>query len=99
MGKLLPLVLLLLTGASPQRPARVAAVTIDDLPVVSVTSDWWSVTERLLGALREHHVPAVGFVNEAKLYRNGMLDSSRVALLSTWLRIEAPPRSLAAPDS
>lgn len=85
MRKLLPLVLLLLSGASRQNPERVVAVTIDDLPVVSVASDWSSVTERLLGALREHKVPAVGFVNEAKLYQNGTLDSTRVALLSAWL--------------
>lgn len=85
MRKIVSLVLLLLTGASPQRPARVVAVTIDDLPVVSAWSDWSSVTERLLGTLREHQVPAVGFVNETKLYRNGTLDSTRVALLSAWL--------------
>ena len=85
MRKLLPLVVLVLTGASPQRPARVVAVTIDDLPVVSVSSDWSSVTQRLLGALREHDVPAVGFVTESKLYQNGTLDSTRVALLSAWL--------------
>ena len=87
MRKLLPLVLLSLTGASPQTPARVVAVTIDDLPVVSVSSDWSTVTERLLGALREHKVPVAGFVNEAKLYQNGggTLDSTRVALLSAWL--------------
>src|SRR5712672_2206772 len=87
MRKLLPLVLLVLTGASSQTPVRVVAVTIDDLPVVSVSasSDWSSVTQRLLGTLREYKVPAVGFVNEAKLYQNGTLDSTRVALLSAWL--------------
>lgn len=87
MHRLLPLALLALTGASPQTPARVVAITLDDLPVVSVSasSDWSSVTERLLATLREYQVPAVGFVNEAKLYRNGTLDSTRVALLSAWL--------------
>jgi len=86
MHKRLPLLLLVLSSASPQRPARVVAVTIDDLPVVAVTSDWSSVTDRLLATLRDHQVPAIGFVNESKLYQSGALDSSRVALLSAWLR-------------
>ena len=87
MRKLLPLLLLALTGATPQAPPRVVAITIDDLPVVSVSSstDWATVTTRLLATLREHRVPAVGFVNEGKLYRDGVLDSTRVALLSAWL--------------
>jgi peptidoglycan/xylan/chitin deacetylase (PgdA/CDA1 family) len=68
--------------------AQEVAVTIDDLPVVSVSasSNWGSVTERLLDALREYQVPAVGFVNESKLYTSGSLDSTRVALLAAWLR-------------
>ncbi len=65
----------------PQRVQRVVSITIDDLPVsaVSVSSDWASVTTRLLAALRHHNAPAVGFVNETKLYVDGVLDSSRVA--------------------
>lgn len=80
--------LLLLTGASFQRADRQVAVTIDDLPVgaVSASSDWRGVTEPLLAKLRGRQVPAVGFVNEQKLYVNGTLDSGRVALLSAWLR-------------
>jgi len=87
MRKLFPLLLLALTGATSQTPTRVVAITIDDLPVVSVSSstDWATVTTRLLATLREHHVPAVGFVNEGKLYRDGALDSTRVSLLSAWL--------------
>jgi peptidoglycan/xylan/chitin deacetylase (PgdA/CDA1 family) len=79
--------LTLLTGAASPRADRVVAITIDDLPVVAVSSasDWAGVTERLLGTLQQHHVPAVGFVNERKLYVNGTLDSSRVALLAQWL--------------
>ena len=80
--------LLFLTALAAQQPTRVVAVTIDDLPAVSVSasSDWAKVTERLLGALRRYQVPAVGFVNERKLSVDGALDSSRVGLLSAWLR-------------
>jgi len=50
-----------------QQPGRVVAITIDDLPAVavSVTSNWESVTNRLLAALRDHGAPAVGFVDGA----------------------------------
>ena len=73
--------------APSQRPERTVAITIDDLPVTaaSASSSWSSVTERLLAALRRHDVPAVGFVNEGKLYVNGALERSRVALLEAWL--------------
>ena len=73
--------------AEPALPARSVAITIDDLPVVagSVSSDWTSVTDRLLATLRQHTVSAVGFVNERKLYVDGTLDSNRVTLLAAWL--------------
>jgi peptidoglycan/xylan/chitin deacetylase (PgdA/CDA1 family) len=87
---LLVLTLVSLTGATSPRTGgdRVVAITIDDLPVVAVSSssDWASVTARLLATLRRHHVPAVGFVNERKLYVNDALDASRVALLEAWLQ-------------
>ena len=86
----LALTLVCLNGATSLRSEgdRVVAITIDDLPVVAVSasSDWASVTERLLATLRQHHAPAVGFVNERKLYVNDTLDSSRVGLLEAWLQ-------------
>ncbi|HJS43031.1 MAG TPA: polysaccharide deacetylase family protein [Gemmatimonadales bacterium] len=77
-----------LLAAQGQPAGRTVAITIDDLPAtaVSVSSSWESVTNRLLAALREHHVPAIGFVNESKLYVDGARDSGRVALLEGWLR-------------
>jgi peptidoglycan/xylan/chitin deacetylase (PgdA/CDA1 family) len=74
-------------GSPPQARDRVVAITIDDLPAtpLAVTSDWASLTTRLLDALARHKAPTVGFVNETKLYSQGILDSSRVALLHAWL--------------
>lgn len=72
-------------GTQDASPSRVVAVTIDDLPVSHSTRPWDSVTTRLLDALARHNVPAVGFVNERKLYTDGRLDSTRVALLGAWL--------------
>jgi peptidoglycan/xylan/chitin deacetylase (PgdA/CDA1 family) len=62
---------------------RVVSITIDDLPATG--QDWPAITTGLLAALAHHNAPAIGFVNERKLYVDGTLDSSRVALLSAWL--------------
>lgn len=86
----------MLVGAAAQPPdARVApasrriAITIDDLPVVSVVhrdlAFQEQVTRGLLAALVHHRVPAIGFVNENKLEENGAADPRRVALLREWL--------------
>jgi peptidoglycan/xylan/chitin deacetylase (PgdA/CDA1 family) len=64
-------------------------VTIDDLPVAggdrSNISYQRSVTDDLMKALTVHHVPAIGFVNESKLYTNDTIDFSKVNLLERWL--------------
>lgn len=63
-------------------------VTIDDLPLVSLIQtpeNYQEVTKKLLHTLQEYKVPAIGFVNEGKLYDNGQLDSSRLQLLQDWL--------------
>jgi peptidoglycan/xylan/chitin deacetylase (PgdA/CDA1 family) len=72
-----------------QRPQREMAITIDDLPTVSVLPQTPEsaarLTAGLLSALERHRVPAIGFVNEGKLYVNGGLDPRRVALLQQWI--------------
>lgn len=67
---------------------RTVAVTIDDVP--SVRLRWGAdelrlMTSRILDHCRQHWIPAIGFVNENKLYVDGVLDSRRVALLEMWL--------------
>src|SRR2546421_426894 len=86
LASTLPLLFLMASARLPN-PERSVVITIDDLPVVrvSVSSDWASVTDRLLTTLKQHDVPAIGFVNESKLYDNGRLDSTRIALLQDWL--------------
>src|SRR5215468_3758902 len=66
---------------------RQVAVTIDDLPAgmadrlpaVEITA----MTTKLLTTLRDQKVPAVGFVNEKKLYKFGEVDE-RIKALSMW---------------
>lgn len=76
----------LLLAARP--PRRQIAVTFDDLPGVSVAGEGVAaargMTERLLTGIKAAAVPAVGFVNEAKLASNGERDPARVALLEMW---------------
>jgi len=70
-------------------PVREIAVTIDDLPTVSVVGNDLTtanqITDHLLAALARYRVPAIGFVNERKLLTDGTLDEGRVALLRRWL--------------
>jgi hypothetical protein len=52
---------------------REIAITIDDLPAAGGNSmtgtEIIEMTSKLLGTLRGQKVPAVGFVNERKLYK------------------------------
>jgi len=76
-------------AAVPQVHERRIAVTIDDLPTASVLGHdivaAEGTTRTLVGALVRHGIPAIGFVNERKLQRNGNVDPRRVALLERWL--------------
>ena len=69
-------------------PQRAVAVTIDDLPAGAANSmtgaEIKEMTAKLLGTLRDQKVPAVGFVNEQKLYRLSEVDD-RIAALNLWL--------------
>jgi peptidoglycan/xylan/chitin deacetylase (PgdA/CDA1 family) len=86
-------ILLLLASSicaqSPRDRHRTVAITIDDLPVVSTRRDLKTrqqITRDLLSHLREFHIPAIGFVNEGKLYdANGTRDEAQIDLLRSWM--------------
>ena len=67
----------LLSGTTPS-PNRQVAITIDDLPAGAANSmsaaAITEMTAKLLTVLREQKVPAVGFVNERKLYKWSEVD-------------------------
>jgi peptidoglycan/xylan/chitin deacetylase (PgdA/CDA1 family) len=70
-----------------QAPVRQVAITIDDLPAGSSTMPATAITEmttKLLTTLRDQKIPAVGFVNEKKLYRFGEVEE-RIHALHEWL--------------
>ncbi|HUQ80524.1 MAG TPA: polysaccharide deacetylase family protein [Gemmatimonadaceae bacterium] len=71
------------------KASRQVVVTVDDLPVVTrVFADDAGrerITSRLVSAITRQHVPAVGFVNEGKMYRDGAVQPTQVALLRQWV--------------
>ncbi len=70
----------------PER--REVAITFDDLPAVSTSAElqvWRDITTSLVSSLTGRAVPAIGFVNEGKLYKKGEIDPRKAELLSRWL--------------
>jgi peptidoglycan/xylan/chitin deacetylase (PgdA/CDA1 family) len=86
IGLLVLALALPLCGQSP--PQREIVITIDDLPAANANSmtgqEILEMTAKLLETLRDQKVPAVGFVNEKKLYKFGEVDD-RIKALSMWL--------------
>jgi peptidoglycan/xylan/chitin deacetylase (PgdA/CDA1 family) len=77
-----------LFAQAPAQAQRRIAITIDDLPAGAANSmtagEILEMTNKLLATLREQKVPAVGFVNEQKLYKTGEVDD-RIKALNLWL--------------
>ena len=76
-------------AADSTPPARRVAVTFDDLPFVARRSmspeERATLTRRLVAAVRAARVPAIGFVNEGSMSRDGgVVDARAVALLRQW---------------
>lgn len=63
-------------------------VTIDDLPVVSYGMNDSTFQRKLMdgiiNSLKKHDIPAIGFVNERKLYTNDSINKFQVSLLEKW---------------
>lgn len=74
-------------GRAQNTEQRTIAITIDDLPAAAASfmtgSEIKEMTAKLLATLKEQKVPAVGFVNERKLYKLGEVDD-RIAALKMW---------------
>jgi peptidoglycan/xylan/chitin deacetylase (PgdA/CDA1 family) len=79
------------TIASPQAAPRdrQIAITIDDLPAGAArlmsAAGITEMTTKLLAVLQREKVPAVGFVNERKLYYNWGEVDERIKALNMWL--------------
>src|SRR5262245_53681012 len=82
------LVLLMNLSVIAQVESRRIAVTIDDLPVVSTRRDLKNrqeITKKLLAHIKKANVPAIGFVNENKLYAADKRDEAQIDLLRWWI--------------
>ena len=76
------------SAQAQNKTQRFIAVTIDDLPVVSTRGDLKTrqeITKKLLAHVTKAKVPAVGFVNENKLYAGDKPDEAEINLLRSWL--------------
>ncbi len=81
-------IFIILTASSFFAQNRQIAVTIDDLPVVSPRRDIKTrqeITKNLLNHIKKTKIPAIGFVNENKLYKDEKRDEQQVDLLRMWL--------------
>ncbi len=79
--------IILLSGVSAFSQTREVAVTFDDLPATLSTESYESfeyISRELLAKLKTEKVPAIGFVNERKLFQYGEIDK-RTELLKRWL--------------
>lgn len=75
-------------NANGQSQNRKVTITIDDLPTVSLLNSpkqKEEITRKILASLNNQDVPAIGFVNEAKLYAEDKIDSSQLKLLQLWI--------------
>lgn len=71
--------------------AKQVAITFDDLPISGPSSDAKSMTAgitdvntRLLASINRDNIPAIGFVNESRLYARGQTDA-RIDALRMWI--------------
>lgn len=74
-------------AATPQLDRQIA-ITMDDLPASNAYAmDAATITDinwKIVATLREQKIPAIGFVNEDKLYKSGQVDQ-RIQSLAVWV--------------
>ncbi|WP_373512570.1 polysaccharide deacetylase family protein [Persicitalea sp.] len=84
--KKLFIIALAITAQFAVAQSRQICITVDDLPTVAYGADNHAeITSKLIAHFKKYDIPAIGFVNEGKLYSGGMLRTKEVALLRQWL--------------
>ncbi|MFZ1290403.1 MAG: polysaccharide deacetylase family protein [Melioribacteraceae bacterium] len=78
--------------------------TIDDLPVVSYgmndTTFQRNLMNGIINSLKRHSIPAIGFVNETKLYKNDSINKFQFSLIENWVdnNLELGNHTFSHPD-
>ncbi|MBK7104647.1 MAG: polysaccharide deacetylase family protein [Ignavibacteriae bacterium] len=78
--------------------------TIDDLPVVSYgindTTFQRNLMNGIIQSLKKNNIPAIGFVNEMKLYKNDSINKFQISLLENWVdnNLELGNHTFSHPD-
>lgn len=87
MLRFLILALLLSTSSFSFAQQKQICITVDDLPVVAYGEDnKREITEKLIQHFDNYRIPAVGFVNEGKLFYNQKLNPDQLDLVKHWLK-------------
>ena len=86
---LILIMFLSVSSFSIAQQGKYMSVTIDDMPYqhqgMFDGENQYKLVEKIIKQLQENDIPAVGFVNEGKLYNDGVLDSSKLNILKMWL--------------
>ncbi len=79
--------LFLVVGTTSFGQDRQIVISVDDLPCTNCGSSENAVlvNEKLLSHFQEFNVPAIGFVNEGKMFKNEEIDSLQHNILVSWL--------------
>ncbi len=86
MRKRLLIVLFVLIFSPIKAQERLVSITVDDLPGTSDTEEEYEyIMSRLTTFFSQHKIPAIGFVNEYKLYNDSLVSQPRIALLEKWV--------------
>ncbi|MDF9795039.1 peptidoglycan/xylan/chitin deacetylase (PgdA/CDA1 family) [Catalinimonas alkaloidigena] len=80
---------ILFTSIASFAQTKEVCFTIDDLPVVNYGNNdeayLQDITHKLIATFDAYDIPAIGFVNESKLYQQGGLSALQIELLEHWL--------------
>jgi peptidoglycan/xylan/chitin deacetylase (PgdA/CDA1 family) len=99
------LFILIFVASSSFAQKKQVCFSFDDLPVVSygITDSVYQqqLMSRLIASLNKHHIPAIGFVNEKKLYQSdGTIIPFQVGMLKGWVNsgLELGTHTFSHPD-
>jgi peptidoglycan/xylan/chitin deacetylase (PgdA/CDA1 family) len=87
--RLLAFFILFFVGLQLSGQKKQVCFSFDDLPVVSygITDTCFQkeLMNKLINSLKSNKIPAIGFVNEKKLYAKDAIDPTQIGILKSWV--------------